>query len=110
MINIKLATNRKLFQFFPSHLVAPSPWPILVSFALLSLTIGAVMYMHGYHFGGSLLSLGFFLTVGGMSLWFRDIIMEATYLGHHTEEVVTGLVYGIVLFIISEAFAFLSIF
>jgi hypothetical protein len=33
-----------------------------------------------------------------------------TLLGDHTKEVVVGLVYGIVLFIVSEAFAFLSIF
>jgi hypothetical protein len=31
-------------------------------------------------------------------------------LGDHTQEVVFGLVYGIVLFIISEVFAFLSVF
>ena len=30
------------FQHFPFHLVDPSPWPILTSFSLLNLTIGAV--------------------------------------------------------------------
>lgn len=102
--------NRKSFQAFPFHLVTPSPWPILVSFSLLTLTIGAVMSMHGYANGGTVLSLGFILTLSGMILWFRDIITEGTLLGDHTTEVVYGLVYGIVLFIVSEVFAFLSVF
>jgi cytochrome c oxidase subunit 3 len=102
--------NRNQFQSFPYHLVEPSPWPILVSFSLLNLTLGAVMYMQGFTYGGSLLSLGFTLTVFGMILWFRDIITEGTYLGHHTIQVQKGLTIGVVLFIISEVFAFLSVF
>src|SRR6267154_126894 len=70
------------FQHFPFHLVDPSPWPILTSFSLLNLTIGAVSYMHGYPYGGYILISGFVLTLFGM----------------------------IVLFIVSEVFAFLSVF
>gem|GEM_PF-3158938 len=33
-----------------------------------------------------------------------------TYLGHHTIQVQKGLTIGVVLFIISEVFAFLSVF
>jgi cytochrome c oxidase subunit 3 len=62
-----LALTRKQYQSFPFHLVTPSPWPILISFSLLTLTIGAVMYMHGYYNGDSLLTFGFVLTVSGMS-------------------------------------------
>lgn len=102
--------NRNQFQSFPYHLVDPSPWPILVSFSLLNLTLGAVMYMQGFNYGGQLISLGFTLTVFGMILWFRDIITEGTYLGHHTIQVQKGLSIGVVLFIISEVFAFLSVF
>lgn len=68
--------NRNQFQFFPYHLVQPSPWPILLSFSLLTMAIGAVMYFHGYYNGGLILSLGFVLTLSGMSLWFRDVITE----------------------------------
>jgi len=83
---------------------------ILVSFSMLTLTIGAVMYMHGFNKGGTLLSIGFVLTVSGMMFWFRDVITEGTKLGDHTKEVVVGLFYGIILFIVSEVFAFLSVF
>jgi len=49
---------------------------ILVSFSLLTLTIGAVMYMHGFYKGETLLSIGFLLTLSGMMFWFRDVIIE----------------------------------
>jgi cytochrome c oxidase subunit 3 len=102
--------NINKFQHFPFHLVDPSPWPILLSFSLLNMAIGAVLYMHGYYNGGSILTIGFILTVCGMTLWFRDVITEGTYLGHHTKQVKNGLMIGIVLFIVSEVFAFLSVF
>jgi Cytochrome c oxidase subunit III/LAGLIDADG DNA endonuclease family len=105
---MKLNINK--FQHFPFHLVDPSPWPILLSFSLLNLTIGAVLYMHGYFYGGTILTIGFIFTVSGMTLWFRDVITEGTYLGHHTKQVKNGLMIGIVLFIVSEIFAFLSVF
>ena len=44
------------FQYFPFHLVDPSPWPILLSFSLLNLTVGAItgfiisiFLTHHYH-------------------------------------------------------------
>ena len=105
-----LNINRSLLQFFPYHLVSRSPWPLLVSFSLLVLTLSAVMYMHGYPNGGILLLLGFVLTGYGMTLWLRDVTTEATYEGAHTSQVQNGLVIGFVLFIVSEIFAFLSVF
>jgi cytochrome c oxidase subunit 3 len=102
--------NINKFQHFPFHLVDPSPWPILVSFSLLNLTIGAVLYMHGFNNGGAILTVGFILTVAGMTLWFRDVITEGTFLGHHTKQVKSGLMIGVLLFIFSEVFAFLSVF
>src|ERR1700730_10136165 len=98
------------FQYFPFHLVTPSPWPILMSFSLLNLTVGAVLYMHGFLNGGIVLTIGFILTAFGMTLWFRDVITEGTYLGDHTKEVKHGLMLGVLLFIVSEVFAFLSVF
>jgi len=102
--------NRSQFQFFPYHLVTPSPWPILVSFSLLTAAIGAVMYFHGYNNGGNTLTLGLGLVTAGMILWFRDVITEGTHLGDHTKEVKNGLLTGFLLFIVSELFAFLSVF
>ena len=102
--------SRKLIQNFPYHLVAPSPWPINVSFALLGLAIAGVMSMHGYFLGGLLFTLCSSLTLFSMSFWFKDISDEATYEGCHTKQVQRGLTIGVLLFIVSEVFAFLSVF
>ena len=63
---MKLNINK--FQLFPYHLVDPSPWPILLSFSLLNMAIGAVLYMHGFYLGGSLLTLGFVFELGKNAL------------------------------------------
>lgn len=101
---------RAKFQAHPFHLVEPSPWPLVTSFALLTFTISGVMSMHGYAFGGYLSAIGFLSVLGTMIFWFRDIIAEATYQGHHTFAVQKGLTIGVALFIASEVFFFLSIF
>ena len=56
--------NITKFQHFPFHLVDPSPWPILTSFSLLNMAIGAVLYMHGFANGGTILTIGFVLEIG----------------------------------------------
>jgi cytochrome c oxidase subunit 3 len=75
---MNISLKRTSFQAFPFHMVQPSPWPLFLSFSLLFLTIGAVMYMHGYPNGGTSLSLGLIVTTFGMALWFKDVIIEGT--------------------------------
>jgi len=97
-------------QYHPFHLVDPSPWPYVGSFSALGLTTGGVMYMHGYKYGDllSLVSFSFILLV--MIVWWRDVIREATYQGHHTLVVQRGLRLGMLLFITSEVMFFFSFF
>jgi cytochrome c oxidase subunit 3 len=97
-------------QYHPFHLVDPSPWPYVGSFSALGLTTGGVMYMHGYKYGEllTLVSVSFILLV--MIVWWRDVIREATYQGHHTLVVQRGLRLGMLLFIISEVMFFFSFF
>ena len=64
------------FQNFGFHLVTKSPWPILLSFSLFNLAIGAVLSMQGFNHGSNVLSLGLIVTVFGMGLWFRDVVTE----------------------------------
>jgi cytochrome c oxidase subunit 3 len=97
-------------QAHPYHLVEPSPWPLLVSLALLTTTLSAVMTFHGFSNGPFLLSLGLLSTILTMTLWFISVTREATALGHHTFAVQKGLTLGFSLFIISEIFFFLSVF
>jgi len=77
---------------------------------LFTLAISGVLSFHGYAYSEYSLLLGFILTALGMLLWFKDVTLESTYLGDHTQKVQSGLTLGVALFIVSEVFAFLSVF
>ena len=110
LINNVNINSKIVLPSHPYHIVDQSPWPIALSGVLLSLTTSAVLSFHGYPMGNYLLISSFILLNWGMALWFKDIITEASYLGAHTDKVQKGISLGVVLFIISEVFFFLSIF
>ena len=76
------------------------------------------MYFNGYATplssetsgGLMLVTLGFLATLGAMTLWFRDVFSEGTFLGDHTFPVKKGITMGVALFILSEVFFFVSVF
>jgi len=92
------------------HLVEPSPYPILASTAALGLTTGAVMYFQSYAYGGEMIIASLLLLIFISYSWWRDIVREATFQGHHTLVVQRGLKYGMLLFILSEVMFFFSFF
>ena len=94
-------------QNFGFHLVTKSPWPILMSFSLLNLAIGAVLSMHGFNHGGSVISLGLIITIFGMGLWFRDIVMEGTCL--QLRRIATSYIYQYFLCVCAEQRSRISI-
>ena len=99
-----------LIQRHPFHLVDPSPWPFVAGIAALTTTTGFVMYMHCYQGGGYVASLGFVSLVLIAFTWWRDIVRESTFQGHHTKAVQTGLRWGMLLFILSEVMFFFAFF
>jgi len=97
-------------QKHPFHLVDFSPWPLFASSGALASTIGGVMFFHGYIGGEMVLATGMTILVYSMYVWWRDVIREATFEGHHTSMVQLGLRYGMILFIVSEVMFFLAFF
>nr|ACS37163.1 cytochrome c oxidase subunit III [Schistometopum thomense] len=90
------------------HMVDPSPWPLTGALAALLLTSGLAMW---FHYGLMIiLYLGFIILLLTMIQWWRDIIRESTFQGHHTSTVQKSLRYGMILFITSEVFFFLGFF
>nr|ANJ70695.1 cytochrome c oxidase subunit 3 [Uloma sp. BMNH 1425257] len=92
----------------PFHLVDYSPWPILGSLSALIVMSGIIKWFH--FFNGSLLMIGFLSMILIMYQWWRDISREATFQGHHSFVVTMGLRWGMILFITSEVFFFISFF
>nr|YP_010363595.1 cytochrome c oxidase subunit III [Priotyrannus closteroides]UNZ12709.1 cytochrome c oxidase subunit 3 [Priotyrannus closteroides] len=92
----------------PYHLVDVSPWPILGAFGAMTIMMGLIKWFHFYE--SNLLILGFTITALVMYQWWRDVVREATYQGLHTYNVTIGLRWGMILFITSEVFFFISFF
>nr|YP_010947350.1 cytochrome c oxidase subunit III [Andraca melli]WGO62374.1 cytochrome c oxidase subunit III [Andraca melli] len=92
----------------PFHLVDYSPWPLTGAIGVLTLVTGMVNWFHNFNI--NLLILGYIITLMTMYQWWRDISREGTYQGKHTILVTKGLQWGMVLFIISEIFFFISFF
>nr|AZH80976.1 cytochrome c oxidase subunit III [Caridina sp. n. Santo] len=90
------------------HLVDMSPWPLTGSISAMMITTGLVKWFH--QFNMDLLLLGLLATTLTMIQWWRDITREGTYQGLHTTRVVTGLQWGMILFITSEVLFFFSFF
>lgn len=98
------------FQRHTYHLVNPSPWPLIASSGAFCLTTGAVMYFHYFMLGSLILTIGVFLILFTMRMWWKDVIRESTFEGHHTILVQQGLRYGVILFIVSEVMFFFAFF
>nr|QNG56332.1 cytochrome c oxidase subunit III [Thesaurus zaitsevi]QNG56345.1 cytochrome c oxidase subunit III [Thesaurus zaitsevi] len=92
----------------PYHLVDVSPWPILGSLGAMTFLMGLIKWFH--FFKNDLMFLGMLIMLLIMYQWWRDIIRESTFQGLHTFNVTMGLRWGMILFITSEVFFFISFF
>nr|YP_009910929.1 cytochrome c oxidase subunit III [Darevskia chlorogaster]QDP70158.1 cytochrome c oxidase subunit III [Darevskia chlorogaster] len=95
-------------QTHPFHMVDPSPWPLTGAIAALLMTSGLAAWFHFNNM--NLMYLGLLILLLTMQQWWRDIIREGTYQGHHTTSVQKGLRCGMILFITSEVLFFAGFF
>jgi len=92
----------------PFHLVDYSPWPLTGAIGAFCTTSGIIKWFHFYEI--DLFILGNTITLLTIYQWWRDVSREGTYQGLHTFTVTIGLRWGIILFIVSEVFFFVSFF
>ena len=92
----------------PFLAVQTSFWPLLVSFILFSAMGNTVLWIN---IKVSLLSVLFpiFIVVLTAFLWWKDVIRESL-IGYHTHKLEVRLRIGMLLFILSEVFFFVSFF
>nr|YP_009519817.1 cytochrome c oxidase subunit III [Trichogramma ostriniae]AOM68250.1 cytochrome c oxidase subunit III [Trichogramma ostriniae] len=99
---------KKINLFQPFHLVTLSPWPIVTSFSVMIMLVGFMNFFN--NFNSLLMIFGMLSLFMCLFQWWRDVIRESTYQGFHTNKVLEGVKLGMILFIISELFFFISIF
>ena len=92
------------------HIVDPSPWPLATGLSVFFIVFGLTRHIHNFGGGLLLFFIGLILTVINASIWWRDVVREATFEGQHTTAVQDGLRFGIILFIVSEIILFFAFF
>nr|YP_010254109.1 cytochrome c oxidase subunit III [Scaphidium formosanum]QTZ18650.1 cytochrome c oxidase subunit III [Scaphidium formosanum] len=97
-----------LHKNHPFHLVEVSPWPLLGALGAMISMMGLIKWFH--FFNNNLFLIGTLITSMIMFQWWRDIVREGTFQGLHTFTVTVGLRWGMILFITSEIFFFVSFF
>ena len=91
------------------HILPPSPWPLIGSFAALTMAAGGIMWMHEATYGNWVFFLGLAGVLFTMYSWWSDVIRES-HAGDHTPVVQLHLRYGMILFIASEVMFFVGWF
>ena len=91
------------------HILPPSPWPLIGSFASLVMATGGIMYMHEARGGGWVFLIGLAGVLFTMYSWWADVVREARA-GDHTPVVQLHFRYGMILFIASEVMFFVGWF
>lgn len=95
-------------QNHPYHLVEIRPWPLIRALSTILILIGLVNLFQ--HKSIIIILIGLLITLLTIIQWWRDVVREGTLQGLHTKIVIKGLRWGIILFIISEVFFFISFF
>lgn len=94
--------------FHPFHIVEKRPWPFTSCVSSIIITIRTINILHfSFSF---IIILSLIILALTLFQWWRDVSREASLRGNHSSLVVRGLKMGIILFIISEIFFFLSFF
>jgi cytochrome c oxidase subunit 3 len=93
----------------PYHLVDVSPWPILMSFGVLSLALVLVSWLTLGENNIKMYGIVFLNIIFISYQWLKDVVREGLA-GFHTQAVREGLMLGFVIFLITEVLLFASFF
>nr|AXR86030.1 cytochrome c oxidase subunit 3 [Telenomus sp. ZCS-2018] len=95
----------------PFHLVTLSPWPIMMSFNVMLFLVSMFkMFNFPKLPWESSMFLSLITILLCMFQWWRDTSRESTFQGFHSNYVMNGIKLGMILFIVSEVFFFISFF
>ena len=94
---------------YPYMLVENSIWPLTTIISVFSLLLGMTILFHNNN-GEELIYLSLISLLISLYFWWKEVIIEGTYQGLHTKSVQDNLTTGFILFVISEAMIFFSLF
>nr|YP_009059166.1 cytochrome c oxidase subunit III [Anadara sativa]AHB14365.1 cytochrome c oxidase subunit III [Anadara sativa]UVJ66740.1 cytochrome c oxidase subunit III [Anadara broughtonii]BAN00312.1 cytochrome c oxidase subunit III [Anadara broughtonii] len=86
-----------------------SPWPILTGFGVFSVGESIIGFFHGWNSSFYCLTTIIALSMA-VSMWWRDVVREGTFLGEHTQVERKAFWVGFILFVCTEVMFFVSLF
>lgn len=95
-------------QNHPYHIVFIRPWPLIIRIRIFSILLGTAYWVTRKE--RSLIALRTITTCIVIAQWWRDVSRERSLQGFHTNWVINGLRWGILLFITSEVLFFFRFF
>lgn len=95
-------------QRHPYHIVFISPWPLIIRARIFSMLLGTAYWVTRKD--SNLIALSSLTTCLIIAQWWRDVSRERSLQGFHTNWVINGLRWGILLFITSEVLFFFRFF
>lgn len=107
-LELYIQVKFKMIKNHPFHIVDFSPWPITGSIGAITLTSGIIILFNFNRL--ILINLGLLIISLTIIQWWRDIYRESTLQGLHTNIVTKNIKWGIIIFILSEVFFFISFF
>lgn len=96
--------------FHPYQIVTPSPWPIVTSLVLFRAACTLIFSIHSARILSKYILLTLFILSISSYQWWRDIVRESSFQGHHTNQIIYLLKNRIIMFILSEVLFFVRFF
>lgn len=91
------------------YIPEPSPWPFITMAGILTLLFGTALFIHGIAVGSLFMLTGLSMVVYIFYGWFKDVIGE-NLAGRYNQQVDRSFRLGMMWFIASEVFFFLTFF
>jgi len=95
-------------QNHPFHIVHPRPWPLITGINTFNILLRTIFWILNKN--NIFLITRSFCLILCCTQWWRDVSRESSFIGYHTNVVINGLRWGIILFITSEILFFFSFF
>lgn len=90
------------------HILDNSPWVIYTTISIISIMIGNILYMNRY--SSNIIYISIISIIINIIGWWEEVIKEGSIKGEHTLKVQEGIMKGFILFVISEACIFITLF
>lgn len=94
--------------YHPFHIITPRPWPILNAIISWNL-VSYILWGLSSNINSTIITFMVIIIVIA-TIWWKNILAETTNQGAHFSKISNGLKIGIIFFITSEVFFFLSFF